>query len=594
MVDIDSRSLTRTINTTLRGICLAFGGDASQLWVGGGTAQGVGRIETWDVDSGELIRSARLGPQEALMNIAVSRADNRMLTVDFRGGVKLWDTETGEELRRFVFSGGRGGVPLFSPTKPYFLFGSYRHPAGAEPYGYLTVWDASNRFEVVQSFKFPGFAFQKAGFSDDGSKVFGLSSNGQSVQWDRSGDSQTITSAAGNADGIRHAHGGLIAMPFEDRVRVIDLSYRDSPHARMVDQQNKQRRLRHHRREASRRRRGATDMSRTTSIAWMIENVEESDSLRAHRLSELARAVKSARDAYASRYEDDPNNDLNQLLPVIVRGAIDAHALEDPKWTQASESIEPSHQDQIPTLESALAVRWEIEQEIDKASKHVGQKEYEQARDIYQSVLERMQERSNDPFETIAQVGLGNTSPLSIVSLMHELATMEKMAGRPKVRQEVLEELAQIIERGMRVDTWRDWLELATVQIEINDPRATESYSKYLQLAGKADLIPATGEYSPYMNAEELTAIFRMMNSKKQMPVSIEGRKVNEVSEYRIKFQKIEETCYYYFHFGVSETGFAALSQKYQKDGFSMVDEDRFIGPSDKPIHSGIWKKLAP
>ena len=581
---IPAGEITRKFKPAIHPSCISFAESSSIIWVGGGSRHSHG-IEAWNIETGDQVFRKSLGSNELITSLSFAPKFDRLLTADFTGTVKLWDTDTWEELRE-IEGDGRRRIVRFSPADASFLSGSYGYPGYgdfADPYGTVQVWDASDRFEVVQVYSGFEDQLESAGFSEDGEMVVGSSESGAKIAWDRHSGDRLNALAASGLGSKRQKHGDLIAIPFDDRVRTIDMGFRRQPRPRRLRDLKLQSRIRSIRMHVNGRNRGPGVA--LFEMGWLVEHGDLADAEKQRLLHWIAQGARAKKAQYAKRYADDLEVDLNLLLPRNVRHAIHKHSLDDPKWLEEPELAE---QMEKSTRTSALFDANEIRQIVQEAAEHANRKDFDEARQLYRDVLEMMRARTDDPFETLAFVGTSNNS-FTINHALDRLAKLEKTAGRPKARIEVLEELAELIQDNMREEVALDWRYLGQIQFELRlFEQSAESLNRYLSMTEKSELIPKDGELSDFMNVFDFDLVYRVMRTRGMRPDIIDGELKNGFPVYRARFKPID--CEFYAYFGMVENTFKERRVQFSQQGFDIVHED-FFDNLGTLVYCGVWEK---
>ncbi|MCS7467240.1 protein kinase [Stieleria sp. ICT_E10.1] len=582
--EIVSGELVRTIQPAVYPSCISFAEKSSTLWVGGGSYYTNG-IEAWNIDTGKQVFRKSLGSNELITSLSFSPAHDRLLTADFIGTVKLWDTDSWEELRQFR-GNRRRTIVRFSPADLSCVCGSYSHSGYgdfADPYGTVRVWDASDRFEVAEVYSGFENEVQTAGFSKDGSKIVGVSKAGKKGTWDRQSGERLTEDSIAEEEPLNHRFGDLIAIPFDDRVRIFDLAFRRQSRFSQIQKLSRKAVERSNRMAVNGAYRGPSVA--LFEMGWLIERGMLSESEKTRLLHWLARKAIALKSAYAKRYPEEANVDLNLLLPRDVRRAIKEYSLDDPKWLEEPEADET---DALPDHQSALVVALDIQKKIEQATNLQNQKKFDEARGLCREVLAIMQAQTDDPFETLARIG-SRKNPFTMNDLFNRLASLEQAARRPKARIDVLEQLVDLIRRGMRPDVALDWRYLGQIQFELEDfKQSGEALNRYLSMTDKSELIPEVGELSAFLNADDFHLVYRVMRTRGLRPAIIDGELKEGVPVYRARFKPID--CRFYNYYGIEKRTFTELSNRFAKQGFALVHEDRFDN-AGRETYSAVWEQ---
>lgn len=583
--EVESARLARTVQPAVHPACIAFGNHHAVLWVGGGSHYTNG-FEAWDLRSGDQVFRKSLGSNQLITSLSISPRGDRMLTADFLGTIKLWDTESWEELRQYEGDWQRA-IVRFSPTDANFVSGSYSHPGFGDftnPHGTIRVWDVSDQFEIAQTYTGFEGVIQAAGFSEDGQSVIAVSAEGSIGAWDRESGRRIDEESLGAEKISAERNDGLLAVPFDDRVRVIDLNYRVRSLASKTLVCDTAGRIQYHRMKVNGRRRGPSVA--VFDMGWLIERGNLAEPEIKRLLPGLAKSVESRKTQYAKRYSEEKDVDLNLLFSRDVRRAIEEYSLDDPKWLAETE---PDNVSDPERKQSALIAGLEIYENLEKATSFEKERDFDGARRLYREMLETMKAQTTDPFETLSHVGTYKT-PFTINHLLDRLANLERNAGRPEARREVLKELVESIQNGMRRDIALDWRYLGQIRFELGEfEKAAEALDRYLEMAGKVDMVPEDGEYSAFLDSNDFYLLYRVMRTRNFRPEVIDGKlNENDVSVYRAKFKPID--CEYYNYFGITEQAFAQYAKRYRDMGFELVHEDQFENAGQR-YYSAIWEK---
>jgi FOG: WD40 repeat len=150
---------------------VAYSPDGQHALIGGWDGMGI----LWDSQSGQIVRRF-LGHTGGVFDVAFSPDGSQILTGGEDGTVRLWDATTGDELRKFA--GGEGPVfgVAFSPDGRYMVAG------GQE--GIARLWEIQSAKTALREFIGHTDRLFSVGFSPDGRQIL-TAGNDQTVRlWD--------------------------------------------------------------------------------------------------------------------------------------------------------------------------------------------------------------------------------------------------------------------------------------------------------------------------------------------------------------------------------------------------------------------------
>jgi WD40 repeat protein/DNA-binding XRE family transcriptional regulator len=128
----------------------------------------------WDTQTGKELRQF-LGHTNAVQAVAYSPDGRTVLTSSGDKTARLWDAQTGDELRQFLGHTDRVGTVAFSPDGKFVLTGSYDKTA--------RLWDAQTGEELRQFLGHSG-SIWAAAYSPDGNYVLTGSTDNEARLWD--------------------------------------------------------------------------------------------------------------------------------------------------------------------------------------------------------------------------------------------------------------------------------------------------------------------------------------------------------------------------------------------------------------------------
>jgi hypothetical protein len=156
----------------------------------------------WEVETGKELRSFN-GHADGVMSVAFSPDGRRVLTGSNDKTAKLWEVETGKELRSFTGHSYSVGSVAFSPDGRRVLTGSNDKTA--------KLWEVETGKEL-RSFTGHSQSVSSVTFSPDGRRVLTGSDDSTAKLWDTetgkelrlfAGHSDSVTSVAFSPDGRR-------------------------------------------------------------------------------------------------------------------------------------------------------------------------------------------------------------------------------------------------------------------------------------------------------------------------------------------------------------------------------------------------------
>jgi WD40 repeat protein len=165
-------------------------------------------IKLWDIQSGKEIRSFK-GHTNEVTSVCFSPDGRYALSGSYDKTLKLWDINNGKEIRSFKGHAGPVYSVCFSPDGRYALSGSYDNT--------IKLWDFNNGKEI-RSFKGHTYVVTSVSFSPDGRYALSGSLDNTLKLWDiqsgkeiRSfkGHTHEVTSVCFSPDG-RYALSGSI------------------------------------------------------------------------------------------------------------------------------------------------------------------------------------------------------------------------------------------------------------------------------------------------------------------------------------------------------------------------------------------------
>jgi WD40 repeat protein len=162
-------------------------------------AADAGGVHLWDAATGRLVRDLPAGDKSAVLSVAFSPTDSRLLAVGYGGRkdvsyVALWDIAAGSELARLPgasdlpglqmdeFTGAAGAL-AFSPDGKYLVvgFGKGAYESKAVPHP-LKVWEVATRQQLRLLNGHTGYCVS-LGFSRDGAMLASSSHDGRVILW---------------------------------------------------------------------------------------------------------------------------------------------------------------------------------------------------------------------------------------------------------------------------------------------------------------------------------------------------------------------------------------------------------------------------
>jgi WD40 repeat protein len=158
---------------------LAFSPDGKYLATTSGSFLSLAHLWTTEMPPGE---TRFIGHTAGLWRAIVSKDGKRVLTAGDDGTARIWDSATGQELKRF---GGRSNPPrdfrsaVFSPDEKYVLTCGNDNTSR----GYARLWDAQTA-ELVLTYTGHTDLVRMAAFSPDGQYVVTTSADGTARTWE--------------------------------------------------------------------------------------------------------------------------------------------------------------------------------------------------------------------------------------------------------------------------------------------------------------------------------------------------------------------------------------------------------------------------
>jgi DNA-binding beta-propeller fold protein YncE len=173
-------------------------------------------VKIWDAESGREIRTLR-GHGDWVTSVAYSPDGRRIVSASWDNTVKIWDGESGREIRSL--SGHTNGIRSagFSPDG--------RRVVSASLDNTVKIWNAESG-RLIRTLMGHGLGVQSAGFSPDGRRVVSASDDNTVKIWDAetgglirtlTGHGSSVKSAAYSPDGRR-----VVSASFDRTVKVWD------------------------------------------------------------------------------------------------------------------------------------------------------------------------------------------------------------------------------------------------------------------------------------------------------------------------------------------------------------------------------------
>jgi WD40 repeat protein len=182
-------------------------------------------VRIWDAESGRALCIIK-GDGE-VSSVAYSPDGRRIVSGSYDGTIKVWDMENGRELRTLRGYGNwvvSEGVPLncvisvvYSPDGRRIVSGSYD--------GTIKIWDAESGRELRTLMGHTGAVYSMA-YSPDGRRIVSGSFDGTIKIWDAEsgrelriikGDGQEVSSVVYSPDGYR-----MVSSSFDGTIRIWD------------------------------------------------------------------------------------------------------------------------------------------------------------------------------------------------------------------------------------------------------------------------------------------------------------------------------------------------------------------------------------
>jgi len=139
------------------------------------TGSSDGTIRLWDAETGNQVR-AFIGVSDKIRSVAFSPTGDLALSGGDDKTVRLWDIDTGKEIKKLTGHSGAVNCVSFSPDGGYAVSGSDDTT--------LRLWDIAKRSEIeVRILTGHQSRIESAAFSPDGKSLLSLSAEGNPRLW---------------------------------------------------------------------------------------------------------------------------------------------------------------------------------------------------------------------------------------------------------------------------------------------------------------------------------------------------------------------------------------------------------------------------
>jgi len=197
---------------------IMYTADGSRLF----TAGRDGLVKLWDAETGEELRTFT-GHTAAVVKIALSADGTRLATAGADSTAKVWDIETGEELQTFVGHNLWVFGVAFSPD-------GERLATAAED-GLVKIWDIATGVEQLNLDGHSDWV-NELSFTPDGARLITASSDGTVKVWDAS-TGRELASLTGHDNGVfgmafSPDWSAMVTESFDQTIKVWDLAQVES------------------------------------------------------------------------------------------------------------------------------------------------------------------------------------------------------------------------------------------------------------------------------------------------------------------------------------------------------------------------------
>ena len=563
-------------------------------------------VHVWNVDDGKRIFTWR-GHRGHVQGIDFRHDGKAVVSIGLDGLLNVWSLDTGSLVRTIDIGARTYDVE--------FLFGSsmvcVSVARDASP-GAIEFWDTSNG-KRLRSISSGSRVIQSLALNLEATRLLTCDQSGVVNLWDVEKEQELLTYDDYPQNGkilfcpshsifaVASRYMRPYCRPFEIANQVAEIRIIDGsrPHEEFANRSSEDparvaRPRLSVRREADRYLMLAlsaahNDFAVAFHLGLWLSQAVESDPNFTPALHWFQSATSRWQGKLAGNQQKDTHLARDMLLPASVRQVLEKYPNETDLVSNPQKSTRKD-----PAFDSQLS-RWhEIQKQLISAAEHEKNRDFADARKIYRSLIDETMKETKDPMETVAHVVVRGPFLVSLDSVYQKLAKLEELAGEPQARVAVLEELCEVIKRGMQKSDPQDWLTLANVLFGMERfDESAAAYEKHLQMKEKTSLIPPENRFSSYILAEDFRTIDLLMRSRKLRPVVIEGRNRDGNLEYRGKYGSVDGP--YYYQWGTSEQGFMTFSETIGLKGFVLVHHHSFTDSSGRRLHSGIWERpLAP
>jgi WD40 repeat protein/predicted Ser/Thr protein kinase len=277
---------------TLRGhsewiLSLAFNPDGTQVATGSYDKT----IRIWDVSNGKLLQTL-IGHSERIETLGFS-PDGMRLASGGPDGIKIWDPLTGAELKTLMGSVNWVRSLSFNPDGTNIACGGLGKT--------IEIFDASAK-EEYRRLKGHSNRVDRTIFSPDGGQLLSSDVNGFQIVWDvitgkciSDGDPSIFSASSGAVD-VRSRGGRWLAVPDDNDVLLLDLSYRQSVNEHLLRQLRDRCKAQWHKGQMAAAQSIGNHFQAVFHAAWLLKSTP-SDAWRYDDLQEAYQRLLGANDS---------------------------------------------------------------------------------------------------------------------------------------------------------------------------------------------------------------------------------------------------------------------------------------------------------